>query len=56
MIGLARHFVFVEESYEGDPPAISCDGLVPGAALDLTHWQGNHTPTGTRPTPPRRSP
>ncbi len=39
-----RRFEFVEESYEGDPPAISCDGLVPGAALDLTHWQGNHTP------------
>jgi hypothetical protein len=36
--------LFVEESYEGDFPAISCDGLVPGAALDLTHWQGNHTP------------
>ena len=24
--------------------AISCDGLVPGASLDLTHWQGNRTP------------
>ena len=40
----ARRFQFVEESYEGGTPAISCDGLVPGAALDLTHWQGNRTP------------
>jgi hypothetical protein len=39
-----RRFQFVEESYEGRTPAISCDGLVPGAALDLTHWQGNRTP------------
>jgi len=44
VITLARHFVFAPESYEGDAPAISCDGLVPGAALDLTHWQGNRTP------------
>ena len=41
---LTRHFEFVEESYEGDCPAISCDGLVPGAGLDLSHWQGNRTP------------
>jgi hypothetical protein len=41
---LARRFQFVEDSYDGDVPAISCDGLVPGAALDLTHWQGNRTP------------
>ena len=38
-------FQFVEDTYEGDAPAISCDGLVPGAALDLTHWQGNRTPS-----------
>ncbi len=44
MIALARRFEFVEESYEGAAPAISCDGLVPGAELDLTHWQGNRTP------------
>jgi hypothetical protein len=44
MITVARRFQFVEESYIGDHQAISCDGLVPGAALDLTHWQGNHTP------------
>src|SRR5262245_9061204 len=39
-----RRFEFVEESYTGDCPAISCDGLVPGAGLDLTHWQSNRTP------------
>jgi hypothetical protein len=44
VIAIARRFEFVEESYEGDLPAISCDGVVPGAALDLTHWQGNKTP------------
>jgi hypothetical protein len=44
VITLARTFRFVEESYKGDVPAISCDGLVRGAALDLTHWQGNRTP------------
>jgi hypothetical protein len=44
MIALARRFQFVEELFEDQAPAISCDGLVPGAALDLTHWQGNHTP------------
>jgi hypothetical protein len=42
----ARRFEFVEGSYNGSAPAISCDGLVPGAALDLTHWQGNRTPLG----------
>jgi hypothetical protein len=40
----ARRFQFVENSYEGANPAISCDGLVPGAGLDLSHWQGNRTP------------
>jgi hypothetical protein len=39
-----RRFQFVEDAWEGRTPAISCDGLVPGAALDLTHWQGNRTP------------
>jgi hypothetical protein len=45
MIALARRFQFVDDSYRSELPAISCDGLVPGAALDLTHWQGNHTPS-----------
>ena len=44
MINRGRRFEFVEESYEGNIPAISCDGLVPGSHLDLTHWQGNRTP------------
>jgi hypothetical protein len=39
-----RRFQFVEDAWEGRTPAISCDGLVPGAVLDLTHWQGNRTP------------
>ena len=43
-MNLTRRFQFVENAYEGDAPAISCDGLVPGAALDLTHWHGNQTP------------
>jgi hypothetical protein len=44
MTALTRRFEFVEESYTGDRPAISCDGLVPGVGLDLTHWQSNRTP------------
>jgi hypothetical protein len=39
-----RRFQFVEDAWEGHIPAISCDCLVPGAALDVTHWQGNRTP------------
>jgi hypothetical protein len=45
MTALASRFQFVEDAYEAKMPAISCDGLVPGAALDLTHWQGNRTPS-----------
>jgi hypothetical protein len=45
VITIARRFEFIEESYAGEIPAISCDGLVPGASLDLTHWQGNKTPS-----------
>ena len=44
MTSFTRRFQFVEDLYEGTTPAVSCDGLVPGAALDLTHWQGNRTP------------
>jgi len=40
----AARFEFAASRYSGALPAIGCDGLVPGAALDLTHWQGNHTP------------
>src|SRR5947209_18475639 len=43
---IAHRFEFVDHSarYDGETPAIGCDGLVPGAMLDLTHWQGNRTP------------
>jgi hypothetical protein len=41
----ASRFEFVAQRYQGATPAIGCDGLVPGARLDLTHWQGNHTPS-----------
>jgi hypothetical protein len=44
MTALARRFEFVAGRYDGATAAIGCDGLVPGAALDLTHWQGNKTP------------
>jgi hypothetical protein len=44
VINPGRRFEFVEDAYDGRVPAISCDGLVSGAALDLTHWQGNRTP------------
>jgi len=44
VIAQTRRFQFVAEVYDGGFPAISCDGLVAGASLDLTHWQGNHTP------------
>jgi hypothetical protein len=40
----ARRFEFCEKSYKGADPAISCDGLVPGAELDLSHWECNRTP------------
>lgn len=44
MFPRASRFQFVPGRYEGNVPAIGCDGLVAGAALDLTHWQGNRTP------------
>jgi hypothetical protein len=44
MFARASRFEFVAEQYTGSTPAIGCDGRVPGAAIDLTHWQGNHTP------------
>ena len=42
MVSRGRRFEFIEESYQGEVPAISCDGLVRGC--HLTHWQGNRTP------------
>lgn len=41
---VASRFLFVSGRYEGSAPAISCDGLVPGSSLQLTHWEGNDTP------------
>ena len=48
MSRVARRFEFVPGTYAGAAPAIGCDGLVPGAALDLTHWRGNRTPAEFR--------
>lgn len=39
-----RRFVFEAGRWNGAERAIACDGLVPGATLDLSHWQGNRTP------------
>lgn len=39
-----RLFAFETGRWSGERLAIACDGLVPGAALDLSHWQGNRTP------------
>ncbi len=39
-----RRFVFVPDVWEGRGRAISCDGRVPGADLELSHWPGNTTP------------
>src|SRR4051794_113678 len=44
MFPRASRFEFVADRYTGAAPAIACDGLVPGAALDLSHWPGNRTP------------
>lgn len=44
MFPRGSRFQFVPGMYSGSTRAISCDGLVPGAGLDLTHWQGNRTP------------
>lgn len=44
----ASRFLFVVGRYRGEEPAISCDGLVEGASLDLTHWEGNATPPELR--------
>src|SRR5215510_16596496 len=41
---MASRFQFVAGRWVGEERAISCDGLVPGAALDLSHWEGNRTP------------
>ena len=47
-MSLVRDFKYVNYggSAPAGQPAISCDGKVPGAALDLTHWSNNETPNG----------
>lgn len=38
------HFAFVPFGERAPEAAVACDGLVPGARLDLSHWSGNETP------------
>ncbi|HVK68143.1 MAG TPA: DUF6687 family protein [Polyangium sp.] len=40
----ARDFQFVPMGQRAPEGAVSCDGLVAGAALDLSHWAKNRTP------------
>jgi hypothetical protein len=40
----AERFTFISFDAPGPPGAASCDGLVPGTALHLSHWEGNRTP------------
>jgi hypothetical protein len=39
-----RSFHFVPFGSQADGDAVCCDGLVPGAGLHLSHWEGNETP------------
>ena len=41
-------FRFVPMGSEAPASSISCDGLVEGAALHLTHWKKNQTPAALR--------
>ncbi|MAG55838.1 MAG: hypothetical protein CMJ83_06070 [Planctomycetes bacterium] len=41
---MSRIFTCLRPDDDAPPGAIGCDGLVPGAALDLSHWRGNRTP------------
>jgi hypothetical protein len=40
----AERFVFVPFGAHAPERAAACDGTVPGAVIDLSHWEGNHTP------------
>ncbi len=40
----AERFDFVPFGKDAPARAAACDGLVPKAALDLSHWEGNATP------------
>lgn len=39
-----ERFAFIPMGAQAPKMAISCDGLVRGAALDLSHWRQNRTP------------
>jgi hypothetical protein len=41
----AERFCFVSFGARAPEGAAACDGLVPGAILDLSHWEKNATPT-----------
>jgi hypothetical protein len=41
---MQRRFELVSFGGEAPSDAVCCDGLCPGAALDLSHWRGNRTP------------
>ena len=45
---MVRRFTFVPFGGHARDDAIACDGLVPGATLDLSHWSGNRTPAEYR--------
>lgn len=40
----AKRFELVSFDGRAPPGAAGCDGVVPDAALDLSHWEGNKTP------------
>ncbi|MDB4997448.1 MAG: hypothetical protein JWM74_4880 [Myxococcaceae bacterium] len=39
----ARHFQLIPTGARAPAGAAGCDGVVPGAAIDLSHWEGNTT-------------
>ncbi|MEA2747283.1 MAG: hypothetical protein QOI41_1426, partial [Myxococcales bacterium] len=39
----ARHFQLIPPGARAPAGAAGCDGVVPGAAIDLSHWEGNTT-------------
>src|SRR5260221_14753346 len=43
-----RRFDLVPFGREAPEDAVACDGLVSGAALDVSHWKGSATPTELR--------
>jgi hypothetical protein len=43
-VNAARDFKLVPMGAHAPSGAAACDGVVPGAAIDLSHWEGNATP------------